>query len=129
MVVLSKIVQKGVHKWCFQLFKCHRRGFTITIGVWKTKYAVVTNQALYSSIHKSKCYGYITTFAEATHGDGMNAQHGEKCKEGDIVDMILDLERLEIRYSVNDKDLGVAFKEIEQTEYRAAVICFMTIMR
>ena len=40
--------------------------------------------------------------------------------------MILDLNKLELRYIVNEKDYGVAFdkSQLEQTSYRAVVSAF-----
>merc|ERR1712039_294224 len=47
--------------------------------------------------------------------------YGPHCKGGDIVEMILDLEQRTLRYKVNDSDNGVAFENIEKTEYKAAI--------
>ena len=35
--------------------------------------------------------------------------------------MILDLNKYTLSYKCNDKDYGIAFQDIEQTTYRAAV--------
>ena len=64
---------------------------------------------------------------------GLNLFYGElrgyseknycpKCKEGDIIDMYLDLNNFELKYSINDKDYGKAF-DVENTSYRAVVCC------
>ena len=63
-----------------------------------------------------------------THGDlcpGYD-KYGQNhnFKGGDIIDMILDLDKLQLSYKVNDTDLGVAFSKIEPTSYRACIdIC------
>ena len=54
--------------------------------------------------------------------ENRSSKYGErKCLSGDVIDMILDLEKLELSYIVNGKNFGVAFTEIEKTEYRAVV--------
>ena len=47
--------------------------------------------------------------------------YGEKCKDGDIIKMTLNMNELTLSYQVNDKDLGNAYENIENTAYRAAV--------
>ena len=38
---------------------------------------------------------------------------------GDVVEMILDLEKRTLGHKVNEKDYGVAFENIEDTSYKA----------
>ena len=47
-------------------------------------------------------------------------KYGNECKINDIITMILDLNNLTLSYKINDKDYGIAFADIENTEYRAA---------
>ena len=44
-----------------------------------------------------------------------------KCKIGDVITMILDLDKLELYYIINGKQYPKAFS-IEKTRYRAAVV-------
>ena len=48
-------------------------------------------------------------------------KYGVKARSGDIVEMHCDMNRLELSFRVNGIDYGVAYKDIEKTEYRAAV--------
>lgn len=61
------------------------------------------------------------------YGDkGANAERGYNCywnKNGDILEMILDLENDTLRFILNDKDCGVAFRNIKKTQYRLALTC------
>ena len=43
------------------------------------------------------------------------------CKDGDILEMTLDLNARTLSYKVNDKDFGVAFSNIKQANYRLAL--------
>ena len=36
--------------------------------------------------------------------------------------MILDLKKLELQYAVNDKSMGIAYDNIEETVYRAFIM-------
>ena len=52
----------------------------------------------------------------------INMQEVEEIKTGDIIDMILDLNKLQINtFVLNDEDQGIAFGNIEKTSYKAAV--------
>eukprot|EP01084_Bolivina_argentea_P149340 260887_1 len=52
-------------------------------------------------------------------------EYGTKCKNGDIVVMTLDLNSFSLRFAINDQDYGVAFANIEDTEYRAAIFMYV----
>ena len=121
---LTKIVSKGVHKWRFKAIKMSP--YTTIIGVWKTKYATEIDAELWEDYAKGKFYGYSSTHGQLTSGDQDFAwekcRYGErKCQQGDVIDMILDLNKLEIRYFVNHRDYGVAFENIDDTSYRVCI--------
>ena len=119
---LSKKVNKGVHCWRFELMNVDPDLYTITIGVWKTRHEIDTSKGILTN---REVYGWVCT----DDGDEPSLidcdEYGEKsCQKGDIIDMILDLNKFELRYCVNDKDYGVAYEGIEQTEYRVVVDMF-----
>ena len=49
------------------------------------------------------------------------ANYGNKCDIGDVIEIELDLNTFEIKYRVNDEDMGIAYKDIEDTQYRVAL--------
>ena len=121
---LTNIVESGVHKWTFKLVRVYR--LALVIGVWKdkkwNKYG--KNSLILDGSSRHRAYGYMVTHKLLIPGEDSNrilewAEH--KCKSGDILEMCLDLHRRELSYSVNDMSLGIAYQDIEQTSYRAAV--------
>lgn len=55
---------------------------------------------------------------------GALMRYGDKINEGDILCLILDLNKKQIKFMVNDKDLGIAFRNIicrKDVTYRLAV--------
>ena len=61
------------------------------------------------------CVGNVSGY------DSEVAKYGIPCVEGDIIEMELDLNNLTIKYIINGKDYGIAFNNIENCNYRAAV--------
>ena len=60
--------------------------------------------------------GTITTNASS------GKEYGEKCgKEGDIIDVYLDLEKYTLSFGVNGTDYGIAHKLNQNKEYRLAL--------
>lgn len=124
---LTRRAKKGIHTWQFKLVRIDPSLYTMTIGIWKTKYQLDTSTAV-RAVDKSHVYGwmliddanaYLVGESENKH-DG-NEKYCKSCKQGDIVEMTLDLNEFQLKYSVNGKDYGVAFDNIEETEYVGAV--------
>ena len=118
---LKQVVNSGIHQWKFKIIQ-HTSSCTVDIGIWKTKNIIVKDQYIRK---KGKAYLYGAPFARLSKGDvadGNNPDYtfGKRCVEGDIIEMTLDLNKRELRFSVNARDYGVAFK-VENTSYRAAV--------
>ena len=84
---------------------------------------------------KGKAYSFQVSHACLSKGDEGDGDKGTdswylshgglapRCVEGDVVEMILDLDALELKYAVNDVEYGVAFK-VENTSYRAVVSAY-----
>ena len=75
----------------------------------ETGYAYTTSKA------EIECYEYNTLY-----GNGL------QCKINDVVTMIVDLENYQLKYKVNDTDLGIAFDELpsKPESYRVAVYLY-----
>eukprot|EP01083_Nonionella_stella_P126425 382661_1 len=121
---LSKEVKSGVHRWRFKILSYSNNA--IDIGLWKSKYGIQLEKAArLMQKGKGKLYMYCVTYAYLSKGDLGDGRHdvdsyGTRCVKGDIIDMILDLNKLELKYVVNDKDYGVAFN-VEKTSYKAVL--------
>ena len=120
---LKRIVDEGIHYWKFKLINVHHVHFTMCIGVWKSKHEIDTENALHYDA-EGKHYTYNLTNQMVFPGF---AKYGQKaCGTGDEIEMILDLNKKELRYKVNNQDYGVAHDNIEQTSYQAAVSFFQS---
>ena len=76
----------------------------------------------------AEALGYISVAGRMSNPKSQGnygIEYGESCKIGDIVEMVLDFDKLELRYFVNDKDQGKvnekAFMIEKNTKYRAFV--------
>ena len=91
-------------------------------GVWKTKFEPTTQKLFEQG--GNKCYSYAFLKAQLIDPAGGSVfsrklrDYGVESKEGDIVEMTLDLKQCVLSYKVNDFDYGKAF-DVEKTTYRA----------
>ena len=128
---LTEIVDEGVHRWNFQVIKHRAKNCTIHVGVWKNKFTPNISSLISK---KGKSYCYLISHGSLSFGDKDDSWGGNdsfraakrwRCDEGDVVEMILDLNKLELRYIIPDvAGEIVAFTEIENTAYRAAIGIF-----
>ena len=123
-VYLTNIAKNGVHEWTFKLRKCNTLNYYFVIGVWKNQHPVKTNYNLYGREVMKYSYGWVINYNRKT-GDEEGTywiRYGlDKCKTDDIVVMILDLNEKTLSYKVNEVSYGVAFENIEDTEYKAVI--------
>ena len=118
-IFFKRIFNSGQHHWKFKLLEAPT--FRVEIGIWKINsgepkrdWFTSTTQAGYSFSPK---YGQLNNMESPTSfGDN----YGERCNEKDIIDMYVDMNKLELSYSINGKYYGKAW-DIERTKYRAAV--------
>ena len=88
------------------------------------KIQAIDTSIIVGSTRTSKYYGWHLAHACLTSGDQSMASddYGDrKCKKGDIVELILDLQNWTISYKLNGKSLGVAFRYIEKCGYIVAI--------
>ena len=121
----------GIYRWKFKIQELPKYMFSwsLVIGVWKVKSAnkQVTDTYFTNCTQNQGEYewGYAydisyTQLVEKTGHYSNQRKYGLKIKIGDIVEMILDLNLFTLRYKINDEDMGIAFENIEDTEYKAA---------
>eukprot|EP01084_Bolivina_argentea_P019181 35669_1 len=138
-IFLKTLVSKGICAWKFKIIKTGTEAnLGPFIGIWKSKYGGKIPDS--SGGFHAKKKRYISELKNRDYvfdaGSGLkkNPQtdnrmdHGEKyagrCKDGDVVEMCLNMDLLSLSFKVNGKDYGNAFLKIEKCSYNAAVSLF-----
>ena len=123
LAFLSKEVSGGVHEWKFMIKEYCAKGHNLEIGIWKTRYKFNTDSSVWHSTNIGKAYGWRLNQCKTTRGDGKQQKDyaNRTCDKGDMINMILDLNKCTLSYKLDNKNLGVAFKDIEKTTYCAVV--------
>ena len=116
------ICDRGVYEWKFKINTTGQPPSMI-IGVWRIQDGKSPPTELYFTNGYEQGYGYYLNGEKLsiTTGACTGEQYGKKCEAGDIVHMSLDLNKMELSYKVNDVDYGVAYDNIKESKYRAAV--------
>ena len=117
-VFLSKVARNGVHRWKFKLSTPGFRvlNTTLTIGIWKANQPLDTSELLCEGPnYQGKFYGLQAGDGKLTVGDGEEERDytEKKYTDDDIIEMILDLNKKELRFIWNSTDCGVAFKMLK----------------
>ena len=125
-VVLKHIVSKGIFRWRFKIENIVNwctSGFVIGIINSDQDLVKVANGIFTRTSGSRICgKGFDVGLAQIT--DSCD-DYGIKCKNGDIIEMELNMNELYnyVKYIINDKDYGEAF-EVEPGNYRAAIYIF-----
>ena len=82
-----------------------------------------TSKPVRDDDNSGKAYGYKVCSGMLTKGDGskMRRYTERQFEDGDIIEMILDLNKKQLSFTCNAEDYGVAFDNIEDTSYRGCV--------
>ena len=117
---LSNIVSKGIHKWKFQSIAGQFIGICNDSVRNEWKYL---NDWYYCNTASSS-YGLFLKTGQL-RGGKKGLYHREKyCPPrsscGDVIEMCLDLNRMELKFVINDKDYGKAF-DVPPGNYRVGV--------
>ena len=121
----KRIIKCGRFQWKFRIDECGNGSMfdgKFMIGIWKIKdKKPLTNT--YFTVGGNQGYGFDpcdTVLTEKESGRTIGRKYGTQCKNGTIIEMILDLNDLTLRYIMDGVDYGKAF-DVERCEYRAAV--------
>ena len=72
-----------------------------------------------------KAFGFVSIAGQLTDPTAFGnytREYGAKCsKIGDVIEMILDFDKLELRYCINDKDYGKAHTINKESKYKGIV--------
>ena len=128
---LHTVVSSGKHHWKFEFqgidsdaeFGIPEIGLAIIDKIGEE--SEFGNMRTYFT-EKGGGYAYIVSKQCLTDPRGEmdeSNSYGPSCKDREkfVIDMYADFDKLEIRYSVDEEDYGVAFKEIKPKKYRAAI--------
>ena len=121
----SRIVHSGIFKWKFRIEEMENdietyRGRKFMIGIWKDN---DDEPPINTPFTWGGCgYGLEITGAILTNYKGytIGNNYGVECKNGTIIEMILDMNKLTLGFIIDDVDYGKAF-DVDKGKYRAAV--------
>ena len=114
---LSNIVTKGKHHW---RFKIHRTlDQTLTIGIWNNKYNL--QQVFNKYLRAVQDALYSINFGNGkTEGQNKQIVKYEYLVDGNgIIDMYLDLDTLDLSFSIDNINFGTVYKIKKGASYRA----------
>ena len=116
MAFLTNVARMGQHHWKFKINEWLK--YYIIIGI--VKYEKIddliqkSGKGDYLGVEPDVAYCLDIEAAELNihnMSDGWNQddEYGVCCKEGDVIDMYLDLDKLELSFAINDTYYGKAF--------------------
>ena len=129
-----KVSAKGIYRWGFKVeqFTNKYQGWDWIIGVWKTnkkRSEMDATSSYFTPQHGDKDgYGWLASCQKLGDPDAGGCYlksvetYGEVVNTGDVIEMVLDLNQRQIHWAVNGVHFPIAFSDIEQCEYRAAVM-------
>ena len=116
---LSHVVSDGKHEWKFKLIN-YKSG---NVGIGIVKHGVDKRMDYYLGQEANTAYVYLVNSRTLNDHDGdvWMKEYGDKiCEQNDIITIHLDLTKLTLSFSLNDKNYGKAF-DVDQCKYIAAV--------
>ena len=118
---LELITERGRHEWKFKIYKLDGSYCGILIGIWKVRENVSPPIDTYFTEGGNAGYGFHGQ-GKLTNGSNGSTKDlfGIKCKEGSIIEMILDYNNLSLSYIIDGVNYGKAF-DVDNAKYRAAV--------
>jgi len=122
----SKIVEHGVHRWTFKVNLQFSNWWAVTIGIYKVRddaSALPINDIF--CLGQGRGYGYNVTEGTLTDLQSGGAfsdavQYGPEFFFEGLVEMVLDLDKMELKWIVDGQDNGKAFT-VAKGSYMAAV--------
>ena len=118
----KRIIKSGRFSWRFRIESMDMigRGNKPMIGIWRVNFIDNPPLNTFFTVRKSG-YAIDPTTGLITDKYGcFGNPYAEGCNEGSIIEMVLDLESLGLRYIIDGKDYGKAF-DVVKSDYRMAV--------
>eukprot|EP01084_Bolivina_argentea_P269755 458532_1 len=131
---LSNIAMNNIHKWKFKVEGGHKSGSTRIFGVWRinnnnnnnNNNNIDENKQNEFENNKIDINKVLNTYftneklVNPNSDQSYGKPFGDKCREGDEIDMILDLGKLKLFYKLNGIMYGKPI-DIARANYRACV--------
>ena len=125
LAFMRKIIDnQGKHHWKFQIID----GDSLMIGIFKQ--SVIEKEGIDSILGSFLTKIPYSTYVIDVLGSCImehdrvlwfGGHYGSDCRKNDILEMYLDFDKLSLSYSVNGKDIGPAFENIDNCKYRVVV--------
>ena len=112
---LENVVSKGIHIW---KFKCDSQSMLDLIGIRNVAESSRLTGIFFVGRDDMTVVGYGDVVGGCTISNA--SPFGQKCNDGDLIEMRLDFNNLTLNFKVNDNGYGKAFN-INPGQYRAAI--------
>lgn len=122
-----KVIKNGIFIWEIKINKiCHNNGWNFLVGIIKNNKLYmqkIKNSNLMKHSHNfNEIYGWSCgIYNSLLNHKNYDKKYGKTCNEGDIIQVILNLNNMTLSYKVNNIDYGIAYNNIIKTEYRIVV--------
>eukprot|EP01084_Bolivina_argentea_P141720 249012_1 len=116
---LKPIIQAGQHHFKFQILNIDG-SLWFNIGIWLDN----GKQPARNYWLQNNYYAFILNEAETLKpsiGSRRMEKYAVKCKKNDIVEMFVDLDASIMKFTINGKDYGIAYKNIPEGKYRPVI--------
>lgn len=122
--LLKKQISNGIHEYKFKIIRFGKGlPFDIAIGIITTERFKLFTKGGEGGFNYSLDYVYVTSNGEKEGPDEFPHDYAWRCNVNDIITMTVDLDNHRLSFKVNDKDLGVAFNEIDKGKiWRVGVV-------
>ena len=120
-VMLKNIVSAGIHQWKFRILKDN--SFKMTFGVITADYqSIATSGQLWQESYQDKAYGVVLAAPNLANDDEQTGiRFSCNCAVNGIVEMILDLVKMELRFIIDGRDYGTMITDLPKCDYKACV--------
>ena len=123
---LKKLVYSGIHKWKFKILYAIDN-YWFLIGICKINENYKYKKSGCYSFGVDKGYGFFLGTAQIMNRNSgrqkRDSNYGVRVKTNDIIEMILDMDKLQLSYTINDIEYGKACN-VEKAKYKAVVDMF-----
>ncbi len=128
---MTREINCGIHSWMFELEEYHGQkgvnGWHLLIGIWKTHKINMKHINYFYATAPNSGYVYVASdglLCDPQKGAINGQEYGIILNEYDtpyLIEMIVDLNNRTVSYLINHKHYGIAFSDIEQCTYVAAI--------
>ena len=121
-IFCKKIIDSGYHEWKFKIVENTDSSCHFIIGLWRCADNVDPPVDTFFTDGKYQGYGWFLDRKAKTesHDGNYGAKFGVDVKEGDVIEMSVDFDRLSLCWKVNEISIGKSH-DITQDKYRAAI--------